>query len=163
MTKQKAKLAQADGCHTLYSSDALSQEFGTIRLAKWPEGLVLWVNGEIRWRSWEDPGLGGQRISGGPPDPPIALVVSRLGGRASLSWQRGRGGAEPSYYTVETWNEYYQRWDQTSTTSTSIEINCPPGKTWMARVSALSDDGQASAARETSCSSLRDNLVSLTF
>lgn len=24
------------------------------RLAKWPEGLVLWHNGEIVWRQWRD-------------------------------------------------------------------------------------------------------------
>ena len=25
---------------------------GLIRLAKWPEGYVLWYHGEIVWRSW---------------------------------------------------------------------------------------------------------------
>jgi hypothetical protein len=29
---------------------------GTIRLERWPEGLVLWVGGEIRWRSFDWPG-----------------------------------------------------------------------------------------------------------
>lgn len=28
------------------------QDIGVIRIAKWPEGLVLWVNGEIKWKSW---------------------------------------------------------------------------------------------------------------
>jgi hypothetical protein len=28
-------------------------KYGTIRLEAWPEGLVLWVGGEIRWRSWK--------------------------------------------------------------------------------------------------------------
>jgi hypothetical protein len=27
---------------------------GTIRIEEWPEGLVLWIGGQIRWRSWED-------------------------------------------------------------------------------------------------------------
>jgi hypothetical protein len=27
-------------------------EGGVIRLAKWPEGYVLWYHGEIVWRSW---------------------------------------------------------------------------------------------------------------
>lgn len=26
---------------------------GVIRLARWPEGYVLWVGGEIRYKSWE--------------------------------------------------------------------------------------------------------------
>jgi len=25
---------------------------GAIRLERWPEGLVLWVGGEIQWKSW---------------------------------------------------------------------------------------------------------------
>lgn len=32
----------------------LINKYGTIRLEEWPEGLVLWVGGEIRWRSWLD-------------------------------------------------------------------------------------------------------------
>lgn len=27
---------------------------GTIRLETWPEGLVLWVNGKIKYKYWED-------------------------------------------------------------------------------------------------------------
>lgn len=27
---------------------------GVIRLETWPEGLVLWVNGKIKYTSWED-------------------------------------------------------------------------------------------------------------
>lgn len=34
-----------------------SDEFGVIRLELWPEGLVLWVGGEIRWKSWAAPDL----------------------------------------------------------------------------------------------------------
>jgi len=26
--------------------------FGVVRVARWPEGLVLWVGGEIVWKSW---------------------------------------------------------------------------------------------------------------
>lgn len=31
----------------------LNQKLGTICLEEWPEGLVLWVGGEIKWKSWE--------------------------------------------------------------------------------------------------------------
>jgi hypothetical protein len=27
---------------------------GVVRLEQWPEGLVLWVGGEVKWQSWED-------------------------------------------------------------------------------------------------------------
>lgn len=26
---------------------------GTIRIEEWPDGLVLWIGGQIRWRSWD--------------------------------------------------------------------------------------------------------------
>ncbi len=42
---------------TIYLTDMFADEFGTVRLEEWPEGLVLWVGGEIRWRSWRDPAL----------------------------------------------------------------------------------------------------------
>lgn len=29
------------------------RNYGPIRLELWSEGLVLWVGGEIRWKSWE--------------------------------------------------------------------------------------------------------------
>lgn len=28
------------------------EKHGTIRVEEWPEGLVLWVGGEIAWRQW---------------------------------------------------------------------------------------------------------------
>lgn len=31
----------------------LVNQYGTIRLELWSEGLVLWVGGEIKWKSWE--------------------------------------------------------------------------------------------------------------
>jgi hypothetical protein len=31
-----------------------SDEFGLIRLEEWKEGLVLWVCGQIKWKSWEN-------------------------------------------------------------------------------------------------------------
>lgn len=31
----------------------IGETYGTIKLELWPEGLVLWVGGEIRWKSWE--------------------------------------------------------------------------------------------------------------
>jgi hypothetical protein len=33
---------------------SMADEYGTIRVEEWPEGLVLWVDGQIRWRSWQD-------------------------------------------------------------------------------------------------------------
>jgi hypothetical protein len=33
--------------------DEPTPEGGVIRLAKWPEGYVLWHHGEIVWRSWQ--------------------------------------------------------------------------------------------------------------
>lgn len=42
---------------TLCRTDQLKSEFGIIRLEEWPEGLILWVGGEVRWRSWRDPNL----------------------------------------------------------------------------------------------------------
>lgn len=37
--------------HTMFQGQ--SEWFGVIRLESWPEGLVLWVGGEIVWRSWQ--------------------------------------------------------------------------------------------------------------
>lgn len=31
-----------------------TNDLGVIRLVRWPEGLVLWVDGQIRWKSWAD-------------------------------------------------------------------------------------------------------------
>ena len=28
---------------------------GVVRLSRWPEGMVLWVGGQIAWKSWETP------------------------------------------------------------------------------------------------------------
>lgn len=39
---------------TLFRTAELQNEFGTVKIEVWPEGLVLWVGGEIRWRSWRD-------------------------------------------------------------------------------------------------------------
>lgn len=38
---------------TLYTERTDAE--GVIRLERWPEGLVLWVGGEIRWKAWADP------------------------------------------------------------------------------------------------------------
>lgn len=44
--------AQApDECQTLFS--VTTPEDGVLRLAKWPEGWVLWYHGKIVWKSWE--------------------------------------------------------------------------------------------------------------
>jgi hypothetical protein len=32
-----------------------TETYGTIRVEEWPEGLVIWVGGEIRWRSFACP------------------------------------------------------------------------------------------------------------
>ncbi len=44
-----------DGVTTIFRAEYLREEFGVIRMEEWPEGLVLWVGGQARWRSWEDP------------------------------------------------------------------------------------------------------------
>lgn len=31
-----------------------SDDLGVIRVEKWPEGLVLWVGGKVKWKSWEN-------------------------------------------------------------------------------------------------------------
>jgi hypothetical protein len=28
-------------------------DLGVIRLEEWPEGIVLWIGGEIKYKSWE--------------------------------------------------------------------------------------------------------------
>jgi hypothetical protein len=33
----------------------VADRYGIIRLEQWPEGLVLWVGGEIKWKSWVNP------------------------------------------------------------------------------------------------------------
>lgn len=47
---------------TLYVDKSFQHAFGTVRLEEWPEGLVLWVGGQIRWRSWRDPEFKDTRI-----------------------------------------------------------------------------------------------------
>lgn len=37
---------------TMFRTDEFSDQFGVVRLEHWPEGLVLWAGGEIRWCSW---------------------------------------------------------------------------------------------------------------
>lgn len=37
----------------LFETDKLFGKFGTIKLEKWPEGLVLWISGIAVWKSWE--------------------------------------------------------------------------------------------------------------
>lgn len=32
----------------------INNKYGTIKLELWPEGLVLWVGGKIRWESWKE-------------------------------------------------------------------------------------------------------------
>jgi len=36
----------------LYESLRYMESLGVVRLEEWPEGLVLWVGGEIVWKSW---------------------------------------------------------------------------------------------------------------
>lgn len=49
---------------TFFVTEEFYDEYGTIRLEEWPEGLILWVNGMIRWKSWadKDPKISGVRI-----------------------------------------------------------------------------------------------------
>lgn len=39
---------------TICKSEELQQTYGTVKIELWPEGLVVWVGGEIRWKSWEE-------------------------------------------------------------------------------------------------------------
>lgn len=41
-------------CKWTENYDKVDEKYGTIRLEEWPEGLVLWVGGEIRWKSWHE-------------------------------------------------------------------------------------------------------------
>jgi hypothetical protein len=41
---------------TIFESWEFQKERGCIKLALWPEGLVLWVGGEIVWREWKGKG-----------------------------------------------------------------------------------------------------------
>lgn len=60
-----------------------TSEAGIIRLAKWPEGYVLWYHGEIVWRSWQTqrlhewPEFAIAKLELGPND----IVVLRHEGR----------------------------------------------------------------------------------
>lgn len=36
----------------LYETKHRENDLGVIRLEEWPEGIVLWVGGEIRYKSW---------------------------------------------------------------------------------------------------------------
>lgn len=47
---------------------------GTIRIEEWPQGLVLWIGGQIRWRSWDKV----------PSSQEITLHLQLLGCRASV-------------------------------------------------------------------------------
>jgi hypothetical protein len=39
---------------TLCAALTLNDKWGVVRLEEWPEGLVLWVGGKIRWQSSRD-------------------------------------------------------------------------------------------------------------
>jgi hypothetical protein len=39
----------------LYRTEDYRRNFGVVKLEEWPEGLVLWVGGQIRWESFRDP------------------------------------------------------------------------------------------------------------
>lgn len=42
---------------------------GLVRIEEWPEGLVLWVGGEIKWKSWTGGPGGSYEIGSGGPVP----------------------------------------------------------------------------------------------
>lgn len=38
-----------------FITDPLQQkDLGEVKIEIWPEGLVLWIGGEIKWKSWEN-------------------------------------------------------------------------------------------------------------
>jgi len=49
----------------LFSTQDFKDEFGAVKLQEWPEGIVLWVGGQIRWRSWKDPEFENTRLKKG--------------------------------------------------------------------------------------------------
>lgn len=38
----------------IFTTTAFQDEFGTVRVENRPEGIVFWMGGRIRWKSWED-------------------------------------------------------------------------------------------------------------
>lgn len=50
-------MTESQTTRTLWESTEFQNEYGTVRVAMWPEGIVLWVGCEIRWKSWADPRL----------------------------------------------------------------------------------------------------------
>ena len=36
-----------------FDSAQFGKDFGKVKIELWTEGLVLWVGGEIKWKSWE--------------------------------------------------------------------------------------------------------------
>lgn len=39
---------------TVVLFETIRDIYGVVRLETWPEGLVLWVNGKIKYKYWED-------------------------------------------------------------------------------------------------------------
>jgi hypothetical protein len=62
----------------IFESFQFEKEFGVIRLENWPEGIVLWVGGQIRWRSWREAEFCATRL----PERKAAAEEIRAIGRA---------------------------------------------------------------------------------
>jgi hypothetical protein len=52
-----------DIINNLYGKGYLLNKYGSIRFEEWPEGLVLWVGGDIVWKSWEKYYKKGDRVN----------------------------------------------------------------------------------------------------
>ena len=61
-----------------------SEALGTILFEEWPEGLVLWVGGQIVWRSWEGTP---QLLPGTKAREPFAIDLTKADGRFEIAGQ----------------------------------------------------------------------------
>ena len=51
--KEKIIVQDDPKVKTIYHTKDYADQFGHINIEIWPEGLVVWVGGEIRWKSWK--------------------------------------------------------------------------------------------------------------
>lgn len=54
----------------LFHTDEFKEELGIVRLMHWPDGLVLWVGGEIVYKTWKQ----GVFTAVAPPPAPVGLI-----------------------------------------------------------------------------------------
>ena len=52
LREQEPELSVSTHPNILCATNKRYDKYGVIRIEEWPEGLVLWVGGQIRWKSW---------------------------------------------------------------------------------------------------------------